>query len=215
MKIAPFFLALGLLVQTTAFATQPLLEVIDFKYIGAQCEELNTNTAETPNIVLSVDEQEQSLEIPFGTSFDAFTDEDNYRVRNRCKVEVKLKVPEGYQVAPDYVTYLGAADISPEGRGTVTARYRLAGEPSPTAVEIFPGGFVDGFEVESPHAIDPQWSQCGGELDLIADANIVVTRSQAEAGIADSSIYVDDAIGKQVLSCGYTLQPCHHSEPID
>lgn len=206
MKIAPFLLALGLLVQTTAFATQPLLEVIDFKYVGKQCEQLNLE--EVPFIVENGDEQ--SLEIPFGTSFDAFTDEHNYRVRNRCKVEVTLKVPEGYQVAPDYVTYLGSADISPYGSGTVTARYRLAGESSPTAVETFPGGFVDGFEVESPHETDPQWSQCGGEITLIADSDIVVRRAQAEAGIADSEILVDDAIGKQVLSCGYTLQPCHH-----
>jgi len=206
MKIAPFLLALGLFVQTTAFATPPLLEVINFEYKGQQCEVLNDE--EVPSIVEVGDEQ--SLEIPFGTSFEAITDEHNYRVRNRCTVHVTLKVPEGYQVAPNYVTYQGSADISPEGKGTVTARYRLAGIPSLAALENFPGGFADGFLVESPHQeTHPEWSECGGEVELIADANIVARRSYAEAGIAESEILVDDAIGKQVLSCGYSLRPCH------
>jgi len=208
-KIAPFFLALGLFVQTTAFATQPLLEIVDFEYKGKQCQQLNLE--EEPYFVEN--EDEQILEIPFGTSFDAFTDEHNDRVRNRCKVHITLKVPEGYRVAPDYVTYLGSADISPEGRGTVTARYRLAGKSSPTAVQTFDGGFIGGFEVESPHATNLQYSQCGGEVELIADSDIVVRRSQAEAGIANSEILVDDAIGKQVLTCGLHLEECHHSEP--
>jgi hypothetical protein len=165
---------------------------------GDQGQQLNLE--EGPFIVENGDEQ--SLEIPFGTSFDAFTDEHNYRVNNHCTVEVTLKVPEGYQVAPDYVTYLGAANILPEGKGMVMASYRLAGASSPPAAEIFDGGFSGGFAVESLHATDPQWSECGGEVELIADANIDVLRSQAVAGIAESEI------SGEVLSCGYSLRPC-------
>ena len=202
MKIALFFLALGLFVQVTAFATplptQPLLEVVDFDYQGEQCQQLNLE--EGPFIVENGDEQ--SLEIPFGTSFDAFTDEHNYHVQNHCKVVVILKVPEGYQVAPDYVTYLGAADIAPKGKGMVMASYLLAGASSPPAAEMFDGGFIGSFAVESPQATDPQWSECGGEVELIADANIDVLRSQAVAGIANSEISGDG------LTCGYSLRPC-------
>lgn len=52
------------------------------------------------------------MEIPFGTSFEAFTEEHNYRVQNHCTVAVTLKVFEGCQVAPDCLTYLGATSIS-------------------------------------------------------------------------------------------------------
>jgi hypothetical protein len=204
MKIAPFFLALGLFMQTTVFATplptQPLLEIVDFDYQGEQCQQLNSDLEYEPSIVEN--EDEQVLEIPFGTSFDAFTDEHNYQVVKPCKVEVTLKVPEGYQVAPNYVTYLGAAIISPEGTGTVTAHYSLAGEVSPKAVETFPGGFADGFVVKSPYATDSQWSECGGEVELIAIASINVFRSPTEAGIADTEILAD------MLLLGYSLRPC-------
>ena len=202
MKIVPFFLALGLFVQTTAFATplptQPLLEVVDFDYQGEQCQQLNLEAG--PFIVENGDEQ--SLEIPFGTSFDAFTDEQNYSVHNQCKVVVTLQVPEGYQVAPDYVTYLGTANISPEGKGTVMASYRLGGESLLAAAEIFDGGFSGGFAVESSYATDAQWSECGGEVELIADANIDLLRSQAVAEDGNSEI-----LGEGLL-CGYSLRPC-------
>jgi hypothetical protein len=206
MKIAPFFLALGLFVQATAFATplptQPLVEVVGFDYQGEQCQQLNLE--EGPFII--EDGDEQILEIPFGTSFDAFTDEHNYSVHNQCKVVVTLQVPEGYQVAPDYVTYLGAANISPAGKGTVMASYRLGGESLLAAADIFDGGFSGGFAVESPYATDGQWSGCGGEVELIADANIDVLRSQAVAEDGNSEI-----LGEGLL-CGYSLRPCE-SDP--
>ncbi len=193
----------SLMVMHTAAWSNPLLEVVDVNFRGDQCQALN---GQDGTVQLFEDEDEQVLEIFFGADFDAFTSPVEHRVRNRCRVEVTLQLPDDHQVAPAYINYLGAAGISPEGRGIVTARYRLAGKASPTALEVFPGGFSEGFIVQSPEVNRPRWSQCGGQITLIADANIVAEQDPEED--ESSFIIVDDALGNQVLSCGYSIRQC-------
>ncbi len=186
MKFVMLFASL-MVTHTAALGSSPQLwELVGVVFLGDQCQALNDT--EVPSIVQDGDAQ--TLEISFGQEFNAITDSDNPRVRNRCRVEVTFRVSDHYQVAPGFAIYPGAAGISPEGLGIVTARYRLGGIESPTIVETFPGGFAGDFAVMSPQVMQLQWSQCGGEITLFADANIVVQRAPEEREMADSEILI-------------------------
>ena len=80
---------------------------------GTGCDDTNAFAEVTPDGKVDL----------FFLGLEAVTDSTQVRARKNCVAKIKVKVPEGYQIAPKTVFFDGQTRVSPEGSSSVTARY--------------------------------------------------------------------------------------------
>ncbi|MCA2960763.1 MAG: DUF4360 domain-containing protein [Silvanigrellales bacterium] len=192
----------NLFLAGTALAT-PQPEILGTSFQGTGCDDTNAFAEVTPD---------GKVDLLF-LGLEAVTDSTQVRARKNCVANIKVKVPEGYQIAPKTVFFDGQTRVSPEGSSSVTARYWLAAAPSSAALASFPGGSEQVVSVLSPDASlnASSWTQCGGEVNLRAMADLIARRGEHETEQSEMIVTNGGAsLGRHKISCQFVIRPCGH-----
>ena len=196
---AATLVSVAALASSSAFATQPKLEVLSTSFHGLGCSDADSFASVEDN---------GNLELQFD-NFEAVTDPARARVRTACTATLRVKAPHGYQIAPKTVTYDGQAFISSLGSGNVTARYWLGGTASEAAIYSFPAGYQGEVKATSPNASlrEDSWSSCGGEANFRAMADLVSRRDANESQQSEVTV-VKGAVDNKI-NCEFYYRRCH------
>lgn len=192
---------LGGLGMTNAALAAPQVEILGTQFQGTGCDDTNAFAEVTPD---------GKVDLLF-LNLEAVTDGAQARARKNCVANIKVKVPEGYQIAPKTVFFDGQTKVSPEGSSSVTARYWLAAAPSAAALASYPGGSEQVVSVTSPDAsLSPSsWTQCGGEVNLRAMADLIARRGENETEQSEMIVTNGGAsVGRHKISCKFVIKPC-------
>lgn len=143
--------------------------------------------------------------------FEAVTTPDAPRVRKNCVVKATIKAPPGYKLAPQTLSYEGAAKISETGSGNITARYYFTGHESLAGYQSFTSLYDDIFTVSTSGQYN-SYTACGGQAefnfmgDIVArgsaqdSSEVVVQRGNASADVPEDT---------PVVQCGIKVVRCN------
>lgn len=199
MKAFGQSLVLACAVFSGAALTAEPMQVVGDPIFSAGC-------GEGADIIIT-DDNKIELVLP---DFEAVTTAELQRVRKNCVVTAKIKAPSGYMLAPGTLNYEGAAKISEQGSGNITARYYFTGTASLAGYKRFAASYDDLFAVAT-EGHSPLFTSCGGEAEFNFMGDIVARSSGEETsevvvqrGHADADVSEDTP----VIQCGIKVVQC-------
>lgn len=193
------FSALALSSAAAAAHAEPLIQLDGQPQLTGDCIDPSTQ------VTIADTQQGQTFDI-LVPSMDAEADDAQPRVRKFCNIRQRITIPQGYKLAPNFLTYQGLTDIAQDGgSGNVSARYFLTGTQGVNGFRAFQAGEQGNFDV-STTAGHPQYTQCGGsiELNFLAD---ITARTRPGQG-SYSQVTLDRGIGYAKFHCGVQVVPC-------
>jgi len=154
----------------------PHIKLIDVKYTGNGCPKGSVSISMTPN--------KGAINSVFDDFFASFSGKPNQQVR-RCKLSLKIHIPENKRVKLRQVRFRGFVDLPVNAHARIERNYRF-GNFTKSLSNAWKGKSFQVINRREP--FNTRWSECGKDVKLEVDSMLeLVSRAKDESNVGIDS----------------------------